>query len=267
MKLYFSIFKTKFINNITYRAAAIAGILTQAFFAFMYIFVYIAFYESGSPNLDLNLSQVVSYLWLNQAFYFLTYIMIVEKDFIKLIRTGDIAYELCRPIKFFKKWYASLYGQRIAGVSLRFMPIIILAMILPSPYKLMVPSSIVSFLVFILSLVLSSFLVTAIAYIFHILTFFTLDGKGILVIFTLIGEIFSGGVVPIALFPGVLKQIAYILPFRYICDLPFNIYVGYTSPVEGLQLLLAEVLWLIAFIILGNILTNKALRRAVVQGG
>ena len=135
MKLYYSIFKTKFINNITYRAAAIAGILTQAFFAFMFIFVYIAFYDSGSADVELQLSQVVSYLWLNQAFYALTYIMIVEKDFLKLIRTGDIAYELCRPIKFFKKWYASLYGQRIAGVSLRFIPIIVLAMLLPSPYK------------------------------------------------------------------------------------------------------------------------------------
>jgi ABC-2 type transport system permease protein len=42
-----------------YRSAAIAGILTQVFFAFVYIMVYLAFYESGDANAPMTLKQVI----------------------------------------------------------------------------------------------------------------------------------------------------------------------------------------------------------------
>ena len=74
MKSYLSYFKLKFKTGLQYRAAAIAGICTQFFFGFVYISVYVAFYETGSSNLPMTLKEIISYVWLGQAFFALIYI-------------------------------------------------------------------------------------------------------------------------------------------------------------------------------------------------
>ncbi|SRR5574344_43209 len=265
MRLYFNLFKNKLITNISYRMSAIAGILTQFFFGFVFISVYVAFFESGNSDLDLH--KIVSYIWLNQAFYGLTYIMLKDNDFVSMIKNGNIAYELCKPINFFKKWFSTFYGIRVANVLLKFLPIICIAMLLPYPYKLEAPVSIMGFALFVVSLIISSFLVTGIAYIFHILIFFTLDDRGIINIFQVLGEIFYGGSIPLYLFPGFLQTIAYALPFRYISDLPYNLYTGYFSINEGISLITCSIIWLVVIVIIGNILTKLALNKSVIQGG
>ena len=47
MLSYLKFFKLRFITNLQYRAAAIAGIATQIFFGFVFIFVYLSFYSSN----------------------------------------------------------------------------------------------------------------------------------------------------------------------------------------------------------------------------
>ena len=48
---YLNYFKLRFITNLQYRASALAGLSTQFFFGFVYIMVYIAFYQSGGKSL------------------------------------------------------------------------------------------------------------------------------------------------------------------------------------------------------------------------
>jgi ABC-2 type transport system permease protein len=268
MKLQIALFKMKFMNNLQYRAAALAGLTTQFFFGFVFIMVYLAFYESsGAAIVPMKWQEVVNYLWLNQAFYALTYIWIKESSLISMIRNGDIAYELCRPINFYSKWFATLYGSRLASVTLRFLPVILIAILLPYPYNLSAPASIGSFILFLIALLVASLLVTAIGLIFHLITFFTLDEKGILALLMVISEIFSGGVVPIPFFPKFLQIIANLLPFRFIADIPFRIYSGNINISSAIPDLLIGVTWVIIMLIIGNVLSRKALAKVVVQGG
>ncbi len=69
MKQYISFFKLKFSVGLQYRAAALAGIATQVFFGLVYIMVYTAFYRSGKTSVDMTYQQLVTYMWLNQAFF------------------------------------------------------------------------------------------------------------------------------------------------------------------------------------------------------
>lgn len=268
MRLYYSLFKIKLISAIQYKAAALSGIATQLFFGFVYILVYVAFYESNTINTyPMDLKALVNYIWLNQAFFSLTYIWIKDKDLLSMIKNGNVAYELCRPVNFYFKWYFTTYGQRIANVTLRFLPVLLITSILPEPYNMTLPPNIATFILFILSLLISSLLVTAIAMIFHLIVFFTLDEKGIMTILMVVGEIFSGGEIPLAFFPNFFKTIAYILPFRYICDLPFNIYSGTLNIKDSLINTFYGLIWLIMILILGLILSSKVLKKASIQGG
>ena len=112
MKSYLSYFKLKFITGLQYRSAALAGIFTQLFFGFIYISVYIACYESNSGNLPMPLDELVSFLWLNQAFFSLIYLWYKDKDILNLIKTGNLSYELCRPQDLYFMWFSKIIGEK-----------------------------------------------------------------------------------------------------------------------------------------------------------
>lgn len=268
MKTYLSIFKLKFINGIQYRIAALAGILTQIFFGFIFISVYLAFYETnGELSLPMKWQELVDYLWLNQAFFALVYTWYKDNELLTMIKNGNIAYEFVRPINFYKKWFATMYGSRLSNVLLRFMPVILISLLLPYPYKLGLPISITNFILFIICLFISSLVITSFTMIYHLITIYTLDEKGIMALFMVLAEIFSGGTVPISFFPPFLQKIANILPFKYICDLPFRIYSGNIFGIESIINILYGIIWLIVLTIIGYSLSQKATRKALIQGG
>ena len=267
MKSYLSYFKLKFKTGLQYRTAALAGMSTQFFFGFVYVAVYISFYESGGSNLPMNLSELVSYVWLGQSFFALIYLWYKDKEILNLIKTGNISYELCRPQDLYFMWASKILSERLSNVTLRFIPVVLIALLLPSPYNLDLSITLPRLLLFVLVMILSSILMTVLVLLYHVICLFTLDERGVVNIFMILSDILSGLVIPVPFFPDYLKNISNILPFRYISDLPFRLYVGNISINEGLVGIIIQIIWIIILIILGRFITKKALEKAVIQGG
>ena len=267
MNSYLSYFKLKFITGLQYRASAIAGMSTQLFFGFIYISVYVAFYETGSGELPMPLNQLVNFLWLNQIFYTLIYMWYKDKEILSIIKNGNIAYELCRPQDLYWMWFSKIFGERLSNVTLRFLPVTLIACILPYPYHLDLTITLIRLLVFLASFILSAILIVALVLLYHIICLYTLDEKGIVNIFMILSDILSGLVLPIPFFPKWLQNISNILPFRYVSDFPFRLYVGNISIKEGLIGILVQIIWIIILILIGRLITKKALKKAVIQGG
>jgi len=267
MKAYLTYFKLKFISGLQYRTAAYAGIATQFFFGLVYIMVYIAFYKSGGKDAPMSLPQVISYLWLNQAFFALINQFTKDSELFKLIREGGISYEFIRPKDLYFMWYFKIVGQKLSYATLRFLPLIIVAFLLPSPYRLLLPESFSRFILFLLSLCIGTLLVTAITTLYPILTLVTMNEKGITSIIVAIADILSGTVVPISFFPTFLRRISKWLPFQYVSDLPFQIYVGSISFQDAFTNMLIQTIWLILLIIIGKIIMKWIMKRVTVQGG
>lgn len=268
MKAYFSYFRLRFITNLQYRAAAWAGIATQVFFGFVYIMVYIAFYESGSADkLPMELPQLITYVWLNQTLLSLTNLFYKDQELFNLIKTGNIAYELARPKNMYFMWYFKIIGERLSKVLLRAIPFIIFLLFLPAPYRIGLPASFEHFILFILTMAVGTLLMTAIITLYPIITMHTLNEKGVVGIIIAIADILSGVVVPIPFFPKFLQVISSLLPFQYVSDLPFRIYVGNIGLTEGIHGLLIQLIWVVILMILGYVLMHKSLKKVVVQGG
>lgn len=267
MKSYISYFKIRFITNLQYRTDAIAGIFNQIFFGLIFIMVYLAFYESGGDNLPMNFNEIVTYVWLTQAFFALIYPYEKDNELLSIIKNGNLAYELIRPQNFYFKWYIKMLSKKIVATLLRFSPIIILGLILPYPFHLSLPISLENFIIFILAIILSSLLITSLCLFIHILTIFTLDEKGFINLYSTIAELFMGAIVPIPFFPIWMQKISSLLPFRYITDFPFRIYSGSIPITEGYTMLLISFIWITISITTGYIISNIALKKAVIQGG
>lgn len=266
MRFYLSYFKLRFQAALQYRAAALAGIATQIFFGLVFIMVYLAFYESNASS-PMEESSLVSYLWLNQAFFSLIYMMYKDREIFDLIKNGNIAYELVRPKKIYFMWYVKILATRLADVSLRCLPLLLIAFLMPGRLRLSLPYSLSNFILFLLALMIGTLLMTAIITLYHVITTYTLNEKGIPSVFMALSDILSGGVVPIPFFPGFMQIIANILPFRYVSDLAFRIYSNDINIIEGLQGMLVQLIWFVLITILGYLLLNKNLKKVVVQGG
>ena len=267
MKAYLTYFKLKFVSSLQYRSAAWAGIATQFFFGFVYVMVYVAFYESGGNNLPMELPQVVTYLWLNQALLALVNQFSKDQELFKLIREGGISYELARPKNLYFMWYFKVMAQRLASVLLRFFPLLIVTMILPFPFHIGTPASILHFISFLISLSLGTLLVTALSVFYPIITLVTMNEKGIVNLIMTIASILSGVDVPIPFFPKFLQLVSSFLPFQYISDLPFRLYVGNISIKDGVFGMFIQFIWIIIFIIIGNVIMKINIKRVTVQGG
>lgn len=267
MKSYISYFKLKFKTGLQYRAAALAGLSTQFFFGFVYVSIYVAFYESGSGNLPMEIHELISYVWLGQSLFALVNLWYKDKEIINLIKSGNIAYELCRPQDLYLMWASKILGERLSNVTLRFLPVVLVALILPPPYNLVLNITLFRLLIFILAMLLASILMTVLVLLFHVICLFTLDEKGVINIFMVISDILSGLVIPIPFFPDYLQNISNILPFRYISDFPFRLYVGNITINEGFIGIGIQIIWIIILIIIGRLLTKKALKKAIIQGG
>jgi len=262
-----SLLRMRFLMGLQYRAAAAAGIMTQLFFGFIFIMVYVAFYTHSGAAQPMTLKEVVAYIWLQQMF--LAFIMIWSSDgeLFQMIIGGNIAYELCRPWRLYPIWYAKLLAARLSSAALRCLPIAFVVFFLPEPYRFSPPASPAALLLFAASLFAGLLLVVAISMFIYISVFWTMSPVGSLIVATVTGEFFAGVILPVPFMPEWLQEIVYLLPFRWTADFPFRVYTGHIGAQDALAGIVIQMIWLAALVSAGQWLMGRALRRVVVQGG
>lgn len=266
MKVYINYFKLRIITFLQYRGAAIAGLSTQFFWGIMMVFIYMALYQN-SDNVSMNLTEVICYVWLHQAFYAFLTVRVMDNEIRDSIKSGAVAYEIIRPYNLYFWWYIKNLAKRIANGMLRFAPVIIIASLLPSPYGMRLPASFMNFVLFLVSLILGSLVVTGINMLVHTIGFYTYNEAGISSMLNSTMEVFCGAYVPVALLPMFIQKATYYLPFRLVSDLPFRLYSNNIGINEGLFSIGLQIIWIIILIIFGNYLINRALKKVFIQGG
>jgi len=266
MKQYYSFLRLSIVKGLQYKTAAIAGILTQFCFGFLFIMIFEAFY-THQPTQPISLNQIIQMVWLQQSF--LVFIMLWHRDseLYNMITTGNICYELCRPTNLYHHWYARLLGQRLSGAFLRCLPILLAALLMPEPYKLHLPVSLTAMMLFIVTMILALIIIVGLSMLIYISIFYTLSPAGSFLLMAVFGEFFAGLTIPIPLMPLWLQRICNLLPFRYASDLPFRIYNGHIGTEEALISIIIQLFWIIIIIGGGKIWMGRSLKKVIVMGG
>ena len=157
--------------------------------------------------------------------------------------------------------------SELAGAALRFLPIILIAFLLPVPYRMTLPAGPLSLLLFLVTLLTGLLINVSISMFIYIMTIVTLSPLGPMLLLATLGEFMAGMVLPIPLMPAWLQGIVYLLPFHLTADLPFRIYSGHIGPAAAFAGLVQQVGWLAVLLVLGQLAMRKILSRVVVQGG
>jgi len=265
MKQYRSLFRIRFINGLQYRAAALAGLSTQFAWGFMELLAFSAFYRANPAAFPMEFSHLVSYIWIQQAFLALLAPWGGTGDGAEAIISGNIAYELARPMDIYSRWFVETIANRIARAALRCVPVLLVASLLPRPFRMTLPPSLFQLSLFFPSLVLGMCVVSAYCILDHITIFYTMSRYN--VIFIVAAEFFSGAHIPIPFFPEPFRKIAELLPFAAMQNMPLRIYSGDIAGLDALRGIALQLFWLAALLLSGKLLMRHSLKRVVAQGG
>lgn len=267
MRKYLAFFRLRFSMGLQYRAAALAGIVTQFAWGAMEIALFRAFYHTDPGSFPMTFSAVSAYVWMQQAFLALFMAWMMENEIFDDIVNGNIAYELCRPIDIYNMWFFRSLANRLSKAVLRCMPILIFAAFLPAPYGLIPPVDFTSFFFFLLTLVTGLSVTVAFCMLVYIISFFTISPAGIRMVAVSMVDFFSGAVIPLPFFPEHIKHILELLPFASMQNVPLRIYSGDLSGPAMWRAVLLQLLWLLILVLMGKALNFLAMKRIRIQGG
>ena len=263
MKAYLSAFRMRWKMELQYRGAVVGGFVCQVFFGLILVSLYRALY-AGKPQ-SLPIESVTTYVWLQQAFFRM--ILSSDPDLANKIRTGDIAYDLCRPLQLYGYYYARILAQKLLGSLLRAAPMLVFAACLPRGWGLVLPASLPALAVALLGLVLGLLCVCTLENITVGITMRTLDPRGVQAMLNLLMTTLSGNILPLTLFPDSWQEAVTLLPYAQLLDAPIRLYSGQYALAQAPRALLVQAVWTVILLGLGLLLWQKNQKRLIVQGG
>ena len=263
MKAYLSVFRLRLRMETHYRGAVLGGIACQVFFGLILVALYRALY-AGKPQ-SLPLEHVTTYVWLQQAFFRM--LLASDPDLSDKIRTGGIAYDLCRPVHLYGFYYARIMAQKMMGSLLRALPMLLFAVLLPRGWGIAPPASLQALFLSMLSLLLGLACVCAMENITMGFTMRTLDSRGVQAMLNLLMMILAGNVLPLTLYPESWQRILTLLPHAQMLDAPIRLYTGDYPAFQAAKTLLLQAGWILALTGAGCLLWRRNQRRLVIQGG
>ena len=267
MKKYLSIFRIRFINVLQYRAAAAAGMATQFAWGFMEIFAFAAFYQANPATFPMEFSQTVSYIWIQQAFLALFMLWFWETDIAEAVTTGSIAYDMVRPLDLYYRWFSMAAANRLARAALRCAPILLVAFLIPPPYRLSLPPNLTQLGLFVLSSALSLGVVVSFSMLIYLSLFYTLSPIGMRLIFAAAADFLTGATIPLPFFPERVRVVVELLPFASMQNMPLRIYSGNIAGADAITGIALQVFWLLSLLLAGRLVMSRALKKVIVQGG
>jgi ABC-2 type transport system permease protein len=211
----------------------------------------------------MTLEQVVDYVWLGQAM-FMIIVLRVDTEVEDMVRTGNVAHDLLRPVNLYGLWFCRAMALRTAPTILRAVPLLLIAYPL---LGLNPPASWQAGILFVVSMGIAFVLCSAITVLLTISLIWTISGRGVDSLVRSITWLFSGIVLPLPLYPDWFQGVVRVLPFRGLMDVPFRIYIGHIAQAEAMVHIGSQLAWTIALIAIGSFLLRMSMKRVTIQGG
>ena len=260
---YLSIAVTSFQQAIAYRVTTIINI------ALTFIWVFILYYLWRAAFSERDL--IAGYTWADMRTYVLLAYGInalvgwrVGSNMMGAIRTGEILRELVRPLNYCGTQLALAAGFTITEGLISLALTVLLGVFV---LDIQPPDSPEMAVLFVVSVLIGFVTKALIVFSVSLLTFWTLNGVGLMWSQQAVIAILSGTLVPIDLLPNWIRIAAEILPMRGIVFTPVTLWLGKAEGWEIAQLLGLQIVWLVALWVFANWAWRAAFNAVEIQGG
>jgi ABC-2 type transport system permease protein len=250
-----------------YRAVMLGEIIARFAWGFTEILAYTALYRTGYVDFPMEISQTVTYIWMQQTLIVLFSVVFSDEEIYSTIANGTIAYELVRPVDIYGRWFCQSAANRVAFTILNCLPTLLVAFFMPEPFRLSLPINMGHLFLFLLSIVLALCNVVSFAMLMYISLFYMMSQRGIKIMVTALTAFLSGGIIPLPFFPAPLLSVVRLLPFAAMQNMPLLIYSGSIVGLEAVKGIAFQIVWLMILLLIGQLSMRHALKRVIVQGG
>ncbi|NCB91573.1 MAG: hypothetical protein EOM40_03225 [Clostridia bacterium] len=262
MKKCLACIRCGFMDGCAYRSYFITGLLANfiqvavLYYVWRAIFAYQEVINGFTWEV---MQQYVFVAFLCNSVFTMGFEMNTAKRIIK----GDIILDLIKPIGYRKMLFFRMLGT--AGMEFG------AGVVLVGGIYLVVNGvehlNLLRSVLFFVSLLLGMGIKFCIQYIFSLLCFFTDNAYGVTKAREVLTNFFSGALIPLAMFPGILRDIVGYLPFQGIIYTPCCIFIGNFSMRESLMGIGMQVLWILVLGVLGTLFGKKAFGVISMYGG
>jgi ABC-2 type transport system permease protein len=252
-----------FLNMLAYRARYYVGVLTYLFNVAVYYFIWRAVFQHSTKVVGLSLDEMITYVavgWTIRSFYFNE----IDRDIAAQVQEGRLAMNLIRPVNFQAVMVFDAAGQSAFRAALFTLPIAVVVALL---FHVRPPVSFAAAVFFLISAMLSFFLVAGLNFLVGLISIRTKSIMGILRAKFLVLELLSGLLIPTTLFPEPLRSILLASPFPHINFTPATLYLGKATGGAAVRLLLEQAGWTVALIVVGQWVWSRSRHRITIQGG
>ena len=263
MRAYISVFRMRLKMETQYRGAMIGGIVCQMFFGIVLVALYRALFASKAQTMPIE--QVTTYVWLQQAFFRM--MIATDMDLYDKVKTGNISYDLCRPIDMYWFYYIRVCAQKLMGSMMRGIPMMLVACLLPKGWGMIAPKTIPGLLAGLLALLIGLLCMCALENITMAFNMRTFDPRGMSSLMNLLMVTFSGNLLPLTLFPDSWQKIITMLPYAQLLDAPIRLYTGEYPVSDAPLILLRQTAWTVVIVLLGIWFWSSNRKKMIVQGG
>lgn len=275
-KRYRPFFKAGMMDMLAYKFNLYTWLLVSSLQVACLVFLWLGVYQSSLEGINsiingFNYKEMLVYIVFINIFNFVT----LDENTLWTIDTevhdGTIAMSFVKPISYRLRMLFTTFGAFATRVLVIGIPLFIISYGIFYGIGFIVIKSALDFILhlilFIISQMCSLILYDTFSYIFGILCFYTTSSFGLNQLMNVVLKFFSGSLIPISFFPGIMKDICYYLPFAGISQNPILILINKASYIESLKYIGLSLIWIILLNLIAKLLFYTASKKVTVQGG
>lgn len=261
---YLQYARLAFQRRAAYRAANWSGVAVNFFFLLVHAQVLLAFFRARPSASGWAPDDAVLYYATSEAL-----LMVVgtfpeyRYNLAERVRTGEIATDLARPITLYYRELGERFGTGLYYLLARFIPVYAAGLIFFGLF----PPLRLELLLFPLSLALAIGVAAGMWYVVCSSAYFRDSAAGELSALVFVNVVMGGAFVPLDFYPGWLRAIADVAPFRAGLYTPVALLAGKLSGGALAFGLAHQVVWVALLSALSLAIEQRGLRRLAAQGG
>ncbi|MGN0396340.1 MAG: ABC transporter permease [Coprococcus sp.] len=264
MKKYIGIARNEFMSSLTYREHFVTSFVTELLFFIVLYFLWSAIYAGNGEKIA-GMTMEQTYVSVSLAVCLMRCLTggIDWEMHFQMIQ-GDIVVRMVKPVDYMYQMLWMKIGGMMTNLITYLIPVFVVVIIL-FPKVIYFGANIP---VFILCMCISFLVMFTFEFIIGIFTFYTESVWGLSTMKDLIVSFFAGVEVPVAFFPGWLKQVANVLPFKSLYNDPLQILMdGSLGWQYYLKVLGFQMGWLLVFGLLARVMYAVMQKKIIVNGG
>lgn len=263
MRLFWELTRRSFQRYFSYRAAALAGLLTNLFWGMLRAALMIALF-AGQPEVSgMTLQDAVTFTALTQAV--ISYLSVFGWfELMNSVHSGAVATDLLKPIGYYRFWLAQDLGRAITQLVLRGIPLLCAYALF---YPITLPHSVTQWIWIGVAMILALLISFSYRFLINLSAFWVQNAIGIGRMGFFAPLFLSGFIIPIRFMPDWFANFCWLTPFPHMVTTVVEIYLGLLDGVDLYHALAFQLLWFVALYGISQVVLRLGVRRLVILGG